>query len=344
MQSRHVPLTREYCGIRSVRTRELERQATQASSGMSDLPEQRLCPVCGAPVEPYLHGSRDSSTGEEFEIRRCVSCKLGVTWPRPASLDPYYVDYHGDRHGTTTSYCANRRLSILRKACGPGNGRKLLDVGCGEGTFLIGARNRGWDVFGTEISPESARRAGLRVFESLQECQTTAPFECITLWHSLEHLVDPVQTLLDAHRLLRPGGVLIIAVPDAGGLQARLFGHHWFHLDTPRHLYHFAPASIRRLMQRTGFVSVGEWHQEFEYDLMGWSQSGLNALSLPQNLFFYTLLKRPTAASRPMQIFTFLLGAILCGLALPLVPIGTMLSRGGTLVVAGRASEFGGYE
>jgi len=71
---------------------------------------------------------------------------------------------------------------------------------------------------------------------------------------------------------------MVIAVPDAGGFQAKLFGRKWFHLDVPRHLYHFDSASMRQLINAVGFEIKGQFHQEFEYDLMGWTQSALNTM------------------------------------------------------------------
>jgi SAM-dependent methyltransferase len=288
-------------------------------------------------MEPYLWNCRDSGTGDKFEVRRCAICKLGMTWPRPDNLSRYYSGYYGGRHGTTAEHCANRRVGFVRNVCGDGNNRLLLDVGCGDGSFLLTARRQGWRVLGTEMNPKPARDRGLEVLDDIEQCQSAGPFDCITLWHSLEHLDDPIQTLYHAHRLLKPGGFLVFAVPDIEGLQAGIFGRHWFHLDVPRHLYHFGPESVKRILQLTGFVPVLRLHQEFEYDLMGWSQSALNALHLPQNLFFHMVLKRATGAGIVVKFFTYLLGACFCALALPLVPAGALLSRGGTLIVGAKA-------
>jgi len=113
------------------------------------------------------------------------------------------------------------------------------------------------------------------------------PFDCITLWHSLEHVRDPSAILRDCKKILKPGGVLLIAVPDAGGLEARTFGARWFHLDVPRHLFHFTRKSLASVLRAAGFAGLRSWHQEFEYDLLGWSQSALNAMGFPPNLFFH---------------------------------------------------------
>jgi SAM-dependent methyltransferase len=220
---------------------------------------------------------------------------------------------------------------------------RLLDVGCGDGTFLMAAQQKGWTVVGTEMNPHVARSNGLDVRDTIEDVSDRAPFDCITLWHSLEHMRDPRSMLSGLLRLLKSNGRLIIAVPDAGGLQAKMFGRKWFHLDVPRHLYHFDADSLTHLLQSSGYSVRRQWHQELEYDLLGWSQSTLNLLFALPNVFFYCLTGKLGQACRRvgsgLQTMSLSLGTMLSGLLIPAVGIGTLLRHGGTLVVAAGLSE-----
>jgi SAM-dependent methyltransferase len=277
----------------------------------------------------------DPNTRERFPLLTCSACGLGQISPQPADLSPYYAEtYYGGRHGFTANYCLRRRMRWVDSLLGAGAGRKLLDIGCGDGSFLLAARQKGWRVVGTEINPEPARAAGLEVFRDVALAAASGPFECITLWHSLEHVRDPVAILRECRTLLKPTGVLFIAVPDAGGLEARTFGARWFHLDVPRHLFHFTRKSLEGVLRTAGFAGLRSWHQEFEYDLLGWSQSALNAMGFPPNLFFHALTGRKLKEGKAEVTVNWLLAAAFSAVALPLVAVGTLSGRGGTLIIA----------
>lgn len=140
----------------------------------------------------------------------------------------------------------------------PGPGARLLDVGCGNGLFLLQMRSLGWDVFGVEPDPKSAAAAaaaGLNVRSGLLEAQPLpdAHFDAITMNHVVEHLHQPRETLRFCRRILKPGGTLYVATPNLGGAGHRRFGGDWFPLDPPRHLVLFTPESLKRIFASTGF-------------------------------------------------------------------------------------------
>jgi SAM-dependent methyltransferase len=303
------------------------------------------CHVCGGALRTRFRAVRDPLTSEAFAVAECESCGLGHTVAPADDLARYYGDsYHGGRHGLTAALCAWRRLLLVNRAAGGGAGRRLLDVGCGDGTFLLAARRKGWAVTGTELNPRLARAAGLDVRATLDDARAQAPFDCVTLWHSLEHMADPAGLLKSLSELLAPDGVLLIAVPDGGGLQARVFGPNWFHLDAPRHLYHFDRRSLTYLLRSAGFVTTRLRHQEFEYDLLGWSQSVLNTLMPTPNVFFNLLTGRASGGGPARAAANCLLGLLFSALALPLTFVGALLRRGGTLVAVARRKSFTGRQ
>lgn len=295
------------------------------------------CLSCGAALESWYSEVEDPQTREVFAIDACVSCGLGQTRPAPEDLGRYYgAAYHGGRHGFTAEWCARRRIRLVQETAGAARGRKLLDVGCGDGTFLLSARDAGWSVYGTELNPQPARDAGLEVRGSIDEIASEGPFHCVTLWHTLEHFRNPMETMKAVRRVLAPDGVVVAAVPDARGLQASTFGKHWFHLDVPRHLFHFGAHSLAELMRRAGFEETKSWHQEFEYDVMGWTQSALNAVLKTPNVFFARVTGRKPATGGAETAANLVLGSALSAAAVPATWVGTLARKGGTLIIAAR--------
>lgn len=298
--------------------------------------EVEQCYVCGGTASPQL-SVVSFEAGEHFEIVVCTTCGLGQTSPQPIDLDKYYAGYHGGRHGFTARFRAWSRSRILNRCLDPADGAKsVLDVGCGDGDFLLSARNSGWLMAGTERGERISDIDGVRVLPDLAAVREEfgdSSFDAITFWHSLEHFDDPAATLADINALLSEKGVLLIAVPDFGGWQSRLFGKHWLHLDVPRHLWHFTADSLKQLLERHGFSVKGVRHCEFEYDVLGWSQSCLNAIFQTPNVFFHLLSGKAANVPSLSKLSNFVLGSLLSAISLPFVLVGSLAGRGGTLVV-----------
>jgi SAM-dependent methyltransferase len=291
----------------------------------------QVCNNCGGPLRSRYPHVVDPQTRETFEISACERCGLGHTLPQPEDLGRYYGPaYHGGRHGFTARYCLWRRERFVFPRTGPSG--RLLDVGCGDGSWLLTARDHGWQTVGTELAPKLARENGLEVYETLDDVK--GEFDVATMWHSLEHMRDPHATVAKIAALTKPGGWIFIAVPDAEGLQAQLFGEKWFHLDVPRHLFHFGARSLRQLLLGAGYSVQHVWHQELELDLFGWAQSALNVLLPDPNVFFYRLTGRPTPAGAGQVAASFALGSAFSAAAIPALPAGALTGRGGTLVMA----------
>ncbi len=140
----------------------------------------------------------------------------------------------------------------------PGKGARLLDVGCGNGRFLLQMRAVGWEVSGVEPDPNSAAQAvaaGLDVRSGLLRPGLVPErhFDAVTLNHVIEHLHQPVDTLRRCFEVMKPGGTLSVSTPNFASEGHRLFRGDWMPLDPPRHLLLFTPAALRRAMETAGF-------------------------------------------------------------------------------------------
>lgn len=134
--------------------------------------------------------------------------------------------------------------------------KKLLDVGSGSGHFLTRMRELGWDVTGVEPDGQAARAAresfGLDIREGVLE-EAGFPdnsFDAVTMHHVIEHVSDPVATLQEVRRVLRPGGRTVMVTPNAGALGHRLFVEAWRGLEVPRHFHLFSPGNLKIAAER----------------------------------------------------------------------------------------------
>lgn len=233
------------------------------------LPDTPLaCCVCGSREAVLWRTAGDNLLGgpETWRAVRCARCGTRRLDPRPnadAMARFYAPDTYaraeepgseiGLRLDTLADHLAER---ASRLAAAPG---ALLDVGCGDGRFLAAMKARGWRVSGTETDPVAAnlarRRTGATIYDRpLEELNLPpASFDLVTLLHVLEHVPDPRATLAACRSLLRPGGALFVALPNADSPEAGLFGASWYHLDLPRHLWGFTPRSLVRLAEEVGF-------------------------------------------------------------------------------------------
>lgn len=153
----------------------------------------------------------------------------------------------------------------------PKSTARLLDVGCGNGGFLVRMRALGWDVHGLEPDPSAAKNAQAAGIDVVVGTLGKAPwpeesFDAVTLSSVIEHLHDPHEALDACFRLLAPSGVLHIITPNVDGFGALRFGTHWRGLEAPRHLVLFERVSLARLLRAHGFTDVvfpphfvGEW-------------------------------------------------------------------------------------
>lgn len=151
--------------------------------------------------------------------------------------------------------------------CPPWRGQgRYLDVGCGSGGSLGVAAALGWQPAGIEMDAAAAERARrftreIHVGDALTAPFSPGRFDVVTAFHVLEHVPDPVAVVRRMLEWLAPGGLVIIEVPNAGGWGASLFGSAWSGLELPRHLSHFTPESLARVVEKAGGRVVRCWHQ-----------------------------------------------------------------------------------
>ncbi len=226
------------------------------------------CPVCGKTAFRNKLVVEDRTVSHEsFAVVQCAACGFQFTNPRPAAaaIGPYYesaayVSHNSGAAGLVNQAYKVARLFTMRRKVrllnqlAPRRGR-LLDYGCGTGHFLAAARAAGWAVAGVEPNAAARAEASRRVGQPVGEEGSLAAlepgsFDAITLWHVLEHVHALNETLAQLVRLLRPDGVLLIAVPNADSFDARHYGARWAAYDVPRHLYHFVPATFARLLKK----------------------------------------------------------------------------------------------
>ena len=229
------------------------------------------CNLCGERQTRELHGIA--------RLARCVRCGLIYVNPRPngeAIAGQYgteyfhcpqpvhggYEDYESDREEILATF--RRRLRLIRPLL-PAARPRLLDVGCATGMFLEVAREEGWSARGLDISDYALGRARSKGFavERGTLPGATLPegaFDLLTLWDVIEHVPDPSATLAACHRLLAPGGLLVMSTPDAGSLPARVLGSRWLGFRClDEHLYFFTRPHMTRLLAKAGF-SVRGYH------------------------------------------------------------------------------------
>lgn len=294
-----------------------------------------------------------------FSIAQCAGCRVALTVPPvlPAEIGRYYPEtYYGTRNRRFNSFFEwllaifrRRRVRRIERLVSRG---RVLDIGCGRGITLIEMKRHGWETFGVEISETAAAHARSALGESifvgdvLDAPFTDGSFDVVNIWHVLEHLPDSKAVLTRCRRLLRPGGLLVVAVPNFESLQAMATGRSWFHLDVPRHYWHFGTRVLERLLSDHGFDVHQVSHFSLEQNPYGWIQSLLNQLGFPNNLL-YDALKHQSARNvvHPFRTYpvasTLLVPALLVivPISLVLFVLEVLLRRGGTIEVYGTARE-----
>jgi 2-polyprenyl-3-methyl-5-hydroxy-6-metoxy-1,4-benzoquinol methylase len=223
------------------------------------------CKICGNTFFRKVDGAAGP-----YKILECLSCNIQFICPLPDGFSArnhydssYYCDWERSQKKTRIKLW-NKRLKDMMKYASIG---KLLDVGAGTGLFLSTAKEHGFEVYGTEISPDACKISkdtyGIELFDG-ELAEANFPggtFDVVTIWHVLEHLPDPMKMMKEIRRILKPGGMLVIALPNLKNYLMQFLypvvRRKKYYLFTPEdrelHFFYFNERSLRKMLQLNGF-------------------------------------------------------------------------------------------
>jgi 2-polyprenyl-3-methyl-5-hydroxy-6-metoxy-1,4-benzoquinol methylase len=247
-----------------------------------------------------------------FDLAICDQCAITSTLdPQQHIENAYTEEYYGTPNNkflavieNSVSAAANSRAKHLLKlwhgAKQQSHQVSVLDIGCGRGVLLRAFKSQGARILGLEREGFVADEEGLAEISSgsiFNARYADRKFDIIVLWHVLEHLENQ-DTLLDhLSGKLNSGGLLVLAVPNFGSWQQKLFGKYWFHLDLPRHLVHIDANWLREGLSQRSYRVLKENHIDILQNIYGFVQSALNTLALSRQNSLYRALKKSEGTS-----------------------------------------------
>lgn len=234
------------------------------------------CSLCGSQNAEFFLRTFDrySESNKTFNLYRCINCGLISISPLPVQetlsnvtvdhdVNPFFYFHNSHKeildrlYSFFHPYLVKWRIKQIEKTVGTG---RLLDVGCGNGTFIYELKQRLWDVTGVESNSKKAVFAkntlGLNVLPNMESLlmKYNNYYDMITFWHSFGSISDFKKTLNQASKLLHPDGFLLIALSNWRSLDFWFYKNYWSALDAPRRFHHFAPRQIKFLLSQSGLV------------------------------------------------------------------------------------------
>ena len=214
-------------------------------------------------LDTYLNTKDFLVTKESFSLLHDPEMDMLITFPKPKPEDlgryyetDEYISHTDSGSGfmaflyqTIKKVALKRKVRLIRKLC-PSRGT-LADLGAGTASFLDVSKTDGWIVQGAEPNPkarEIADSKGIKLVENISDLEGSL-FDVVTLWHVLEHIPNLNDELAVISSLVKPGGSLVIAVPNFKSFDAKYYGEYWAAYDVPRHLWHFSKSSMEKLFE-----------------------------------------------------------------------------------------------
>lgn len=227
------------------------------------------CPVCNSHNINYKDLFFDPHYGNEgvFRYDQCKECNL--VFQNPMRSDQELMSYYP----SDDYYAYSAKFNVEKKKI-TSNGKKILDIGCGNGWVLNEFKNNGWEVFGIEPSKKAAdigNDLGLNIFNgTVLECDFSNNFfDYIHSNHSFEHIYNPNEVLEKLHNILKIGGKIQIGVPNYNSFNAKLFGKYWYYFGAPVHTFNYSPNNLIDLMKRYGFKNFELKHVSTGLGILG---------------------------------------------------------------------------
>ncbi len=243
-----------------------------------------ICPLCTSNIVRKQYKVTDAVSHKNFSINFCTPCKIGCAYPQPENLSKFYTSTYYSRIKTVIYKILQiRRPKIIQSLKNNGN---IIDIGCGDGSIGDQLDADKYNYLGIETPFAKIKNLKIKTvgIEGIKEKNNS--FDFVTFWESFEHLKYPLKALKKSYRLLKNKGYLIIECPNFNSWEKYLFGDRWFHLDPPRHMFHYTPSGLIDLIKKQGFRIIDNKSiYAPEYIPLGFAQSILYLISPNLNLF-----------------------------------------------------------
>ncbi|BAQ61189.1 SAM-dependent methyltransferase BT3209 [Geminocystis sp. NIES-3708] len=254
--------------------------------------ELKNCPLCGSPEKRLLFKANDLLMGQpgEFGVEQCIECDFRFTNPRPPAeniFDYYTKDYHcyrDDRISTNKIIESSASEKIVSNDSlkysfyggfwgsrgwvipNLSKGATVLELGCGSGSFVRECVSRGWNTIGTDLNQDlqsTIVNMGAKFIETNLPLINLSDnhLDAVFAWQVLEHLYQPIETLEEIKRVLKPNGIFAFSVPNSDCWQFNLFKNKWAGLQVPTHVSHFSQKSIHQVVEKSGLKIIGIYAQ-----------------------------------------------------------------------------------
>lgn len=250
------------------------------------------CNLCSGTNFKKILTGRDQmyNTEGRFTLVKCTKCGLNSLSPQPKDISKHYPkEYYSVSTKVKRSklsefiystYFSDKGSLLIKALLYPiypllrgakvEPGKKVLDIGCGSGTFLSRMKNLGMEIAGIDpfikkdlpelnIRKTTIQKAGFR----------NNTFDVITMNNVLEHVSDPDSYFKHIHKILKPGGVAIIGVPNINGLLFKIFRQNWAELDLPRHLYHFNKKTLTQYCRKHKLTAIKTRYNSVPFEFAG---------------------------------------------------------------------------